>query len=44
MTSASIVVINWNGALFLDVCLKALLAQVTAEDEIIVVDNYSTDN
>jgi GT2 family glycosyltransferase len=44
MTSASIVVINWNGALFLDVCLKALLAQVTAEDEIVVVDNNSTDN
>ena len=44
MTSASIIVINWNGAAFLDVCLKALLAQVTAEDEIIVVDNNSTDN
>jgi GT2 family glycosyltransferase len=44
MTSASLIVINWNGAAFLDVCLHALLAQATAEDEIIVVDNYSTDH
>jgi GT2 family glycosyltransferase len=44
MTRASIIVINWNGAAFLDTCLEALLAQVGSEDEIIVVDNNSTDN
>jgi GT2 family glycosyltransferase len=44
MTSASLIVINWNGAAFLAACLQALLAQVTAKDEIIVVDNDSTDH
>jgi GT2 family glycosyltransferase len=44
MTSASLIVINWNGAAFLAACLEALLEQVTAKDEIIVVDNDSTDH
>jgi GT2 family glycosyltransferase len=44
MTRASIIVINWNGAAFLEMCLKALLTQTTVEDEIIVVDNDSIDN
>ena len=44
MTTASIIVINWNGAAFLEMCLKALLTQTTVEDEIIVVDNDSIDN
>jgi GT2 family glycosyltransferase len=44
MTSASVIVINWNGAAFLNVCLESLLAEAAAEDEIIVVDNASTDN
>ncbi len=42
--NVSMIVINWNGAAFLGVCLPALLAQAMAEDEIIVVDNYSTDH
>lgn len=41
--AASIIVINWNGAAYLRMCLDALLDQVTPEDEIIVVDNASTD-
>jgi GT2 family glycosyltransferase len=43
VTLASIIVINWNGAAYLDACLKALLAQTAAGDEVLVVDNDSTD-
>jgi GT2 family glycosyltransferase len=43
-TRASLIVINWNGAAFLDACLQALLPQAQAGDEIIVVDNDSTDD
>ena len=44
MTPASMIVINWNGAAFLKVCLEALLVQAMDEDEIVVVDNNSTDH
>lgn len=40
---ASVVIINWNGAAFLRLCLDALLEQMAAEDEIILVDNASAD-
>ena len=33
-----------NAAAFLPRCLSALLAQVSADDEVIVVDDFSTDN
>ncbi len=41
--NASLIVINWNGAAFLDACLRALQSQVTPQDQIIVVDNRSID-
>jgi len=44
MTPASMIVINWNGAAFLRGCLEALLVQAMDEDEIVVVDNNSTDH
>jgi GT2 family glycosyltransferase len=44
MTSASLIVINWNGGAFLENCLKSLLSEVTKDDEIIVVDNDSSDD
>ncbi len=44
MTSASLIVINWNGGAFLENCLKSLLSEATKEDEIIVVDNDSSDD
>jgi len=39
----SIVIVNWNGARMLPSCLDALRAQTRPADEIIVVDNASTD-
>ena len=42
--NASLIVVNWNGAAFLDACLQSLLSQVTPQDQIIVVDNNSTDS
>jgi GT2 family glycosyltransferase len=47
MTSAplvSAVVVNWNGARDLEICLPSLLAQSYRPLEIIVVDNASTDD
>ena len=40
----SAVVVNWNGAEDLEICLPSLLAQSYRPMEIIVVDNASTDN
>lgn len=40
----SAVVCNYNGALYLPECIDALLAQETDLDELIVVDNCSTDD
>jgi GT2 family glycosyltransferase len=37
------IVVNWNGAAYLPDCLAALLRQVPAPDEVIVVDNHSDD-
>jgi GT2 family glycosyltransferase len=39
----TVVVVNWNGELFLQRCLTALLAQTTKPHEIILLDNASTD-
>ncbi len=39
----SALVVNWNGKDYLPACLDALLAQVPAPSEVIVVDNHSTD-
>lgn len=43
MTRASVIVVSRNGEGYLEVCLDAIMAQVGAEDEVIVVDNASTD-
>jgi GT2 family glycosyltransferase len=40
----SVVIVNWNGARHLRICLPSLLAQSYKELEIIVVDNASTDD
>jgi GT2 family glycosyltransferase len=39
----SAVIVNWNGRLYLDECLSAVLAQRPAPDEVLVVDNHSDD-
>ncbi len=43
MIKASVIVINWNGEAFLKSCLTALLTEIGYQDEILVVDNNSTD-
>lgn len=43
MTRASLIVVSRNGEGYLGPCLCAILAQVGTEDEVIVVDNASTD-
>jgi len=43
MSTISVVIPCYNDALFLTVCLTALAAQTRPADEIIVVDNLSTD-
>ena len=40
----SAVVVNWNGAGYLAECLDALFAQVPPSDEVLLVDNQSTDD
>ena len=42
-TALSIVIVNWNGVALLARCLSALLPQLAAADEVIVVDNGSHD-
>ncbi len=39
----TVIVINWNGAHYLDACIGAISAQVPTPDEIILVDNHSDD-
>ncbi len=39
----SVVIVNWNGARFLERCLQALMAQTVNPHEIILVDNASSD-
>ncbi|MHB1171591.1 MAG: glycosyltransferase family 2 protein [Lacisediminihabitans sp.] len=44
ITAISVVIPSWNDAELLAVCLEALARQTRPADEIIVVDNGSTDN
>jgi GT2 family glycosyltransferase len=41
--AASIIIVNWNGASHLPVCLNALRAQTASDFEVIVADNASQD-
>ncbi|HXU93879.1 MAG TPA: glycosyltransferase family 2 protein [Gallionella sp.] len=42
-SKVSVVIVNWNGARFLERCLAALMVQSVKPREIILVDNASTD-
>ena len=44
LTRASVIVLSWNGEQYLPSCLAALAAQIGPDDELIVVDNGSTDD
>lgn len=44
MNRVAVVVLNWNGADFLEECLESLRAQDYPNFQIVVVDNDSTDN
>ncbi len=44
MTRASVIIVSWNGEAYLAACLDAILAQTGPDDEVIVVDNASTDS
>src|SRR5574337_1025993 len=39
----AVVIVNWNGERFLGRCLSAVLAQTVIPNEIILVDNASSD-
>ncbi len=39
----TVVIVNWNAERFLDRCLSALLAQTVAPNEIVLLDNASSD-
>jgi len=40
----SVIVVNWNGKHFLDVCLTALRRQTFSDSETTLVDNASEDS
>lgn len=40
----SVIIVNWNGRIHLEVCLDSLLKQTYPNFEIILVDNASTDD
>ncbi len=42
-TTVSVLIVSYNGRAYLDTCLASLMAGTRAPDEIIVVDNASTD-
>ncbi|MGN6809521.1 MAG: glycosyltransferase family 2 protein [Thermomicrobiales bacterium] len=44
MTTASIVIVNWNGAHLLPACLDAIARQSQPAQEVTVVDNASSDS
>ena len=44
MGSVTIVIINWNGGIFIQNCLNSIEKQTFADYSIIVVDNGSTDD
>jgi GT2 family glycosyltransferase len=39
----SVVIVNWNGEAFLERCLSSLMSQTVAPNEIILLDNASSD-
>src|SRR5438552_5607832 len=39
----SIIIVNWNGAEFIDRCLKSVLRNVEMPYEVVAVDNASSD-
>lgn len=39
----TVIIVNWNGERFIDQCLSAVLAQTVIPNEIILVDNASSD-
>jgi GT2 family glycosyltransferase len=41
---ASIVIVSYNGCAYLNKCLESVLQETTSQDEIILVDNASSDN
>ncbi len=43
MTRVAVVIVNWNGAAFIGRCLDAVFAQTQRPDEVVVIDNGSTD-
>jgi GT2 family glycosyltransferase len=43
MVRATVVIVTYNSAALIDRCLDAVRATVSAEDEVLVVDNASTD-
>lgn len=42
-TKVTVIIVNWNGELFLERCLAGLMAQTVPPHEIILVDNASSD-
>ena len=44
MSTVSVIIVNWNGRRHLEICLPVLYAQTRPADEIIVVDNGSSDD
>ncbi|MEY4505922.1 MAG: hypothetical protein RL297_500 [Pseudomonadota bacterium] len=40
----SVIIVNWNAGDLLEKCISSLFLQTVLPDEIIVVDNFSTDN
>ena len=44
MSTVSVIIVNWNGRHHLETCLSALCKQTRPADEIIVVDNGSSDD
>jgi GT2 family glycosyltransferase len=43
VTGPAVVVVNWNGAAFLEPCLRSLSEQTLPPNEVVVVDNASQD-
>lgn len=40
---ASVIIVNYNGRDYLEVCLSSLFYSITPDDEILLIDNASTD-